>query len=206
MSALAVVPCNLDSLQARALASCLQGLSETSRRVYSARIWRFSEWLAGAAMSRESVRSYLRSQELAGATPQVRNQTLAALKRFASEAAELGMLDAAEAARIRTIKSKRMDGTKAGRWLTEQQLAQLLQLPDRTTMQGRRDACLLALLTGCGLRRAEACGLDASQVRTIAGRMYLWNVRGKGGRVRTIQVPKAVESDIERWKQETAQQ
>lgn len=198
-----VAPETLQTLRARVLSSCLQGLADSSRRVYHARICRFCEQLTGTGeMTRESVRAYLRSMELSGATPQVRNQSLAALKRFAAEAAELGMLDGTEAARIGTIASRRTTGTKSGRWLTELQLSTMLSLPDRTTVRGRRDACMLALLIGCGLRRDEACRLESEQVRTIGGRMYLMNVSGKGGRVRTIQVPKAVESDIENWRKE----
>lgn len=205
MSALSVlsIPCGTD-LQSRCIASCLQGLSETSRRVYSARIAQYLDWAGGLAlpMTRENVRAYLRSLELSGASAQVRNQSLAAVKRLAYEAGELGWIDAQDAAQIARIKSKRTTGVRSGLWLDAAHLARLLALPDRTTIHGRRDAALLALLIGCGLRRAEACALETAQLRTIAGRMTISNLRGKGDRVRSVGVPVWAQRDIERWVKE----
>lgn len=188
------------SLHSRALHACLQGLSDASRRVYSARIQQYTDWAQGAALSRESVRAWMRSLELQGASAQVRNQALAAIKRFAAEAAELEMIQHNDAAQIARVHSKRVTGTRSGLWLDAAQLAALLQLPDRTTLHGRRDACLLALLVGCGLRRAEACALRTEQVRTMPdGRMLLANLTGKGARIRSVSVPRWAQQDIERW-------
>ena len=199
MSALAV-PCVHD-LQARVIAAALQGLSESSRRVYSARIAQYLTWSHGAALSRESVRAWLRALELSGSSAQVRNQSLAAIKRLAAEAAELGWIPHNDAAQIARIKSRRVLGSRSGLWLDPAQLKRLLELPDRTTAHGRRDACLLALLVGCGLRRAEACALGTAQLKTVQrdGRMMLVNVAGKGDRVRSVSVPAWAQRDIERW-------
>jgi site-specific recombinase XerD len=190
------------SLQSRAVASALQGLSPASRRVYSARIHAYLDWSQRTALSRESVRAYMRALELRGSSPQVRNQALAALKRLASEAAELGWIPHNDAAQIARIRSKRIAGTRSGLWLDAAQLARLLALPDRSTIHGRRDACLLALLIGCGLRRAEACALETAQLKTVAGRMVIRNLTGKGGRVRSVSVPQWAQRDIERWMDE----
>ena len=206
MSALAV-PCvepdvhGLVDLQARAIAAALQGLSESSRRVYSARIAQYLTWSHGAALSRESVRAWLRALELSGSSAQVRNQSLAAIKRLAAEAAELGWIPHNDAAQIARIKSRRVLGARSGLWLDPAQLKRLLELPDRTTVHGRRDACLLALLVGCGLRRAEVCALETAQLKTVQhnGRMMLVNVAGKGDRVRSVSVPAWAQRDIERW-------
>lgn len=218
MSALAVP--YVHDLQARAIAAALQGLSESSRRVYSARIAQYLTWAQCASLSRESVRAWLRALELGGSSPQVRNQSLAAIKRLAAEAAELGWIPHNDAAQIARIKSRRVLGARSGLWLDPAQLARLLELPDRTTAHGRRDACLLALLVGCGLRRAEACALETAQLKTVQtvqgqhngqrdGRMMLVNVRGKGDRVRSVSVPAWAQRDIERWmkelQEETAQ-
>jgi site-specific recombinase XerD len=201
MSALAVRSLETD-LQVRAVAAALQGLSESSRRVYSARIAQYMDWAHGTTLSRESVRAWLRSLELTGASAQVRNQSLAAIKRLASEAAELGWIPHNDAAQIARIKSKRVLGARSGLWLDPAQLARLLELPDRTTVRGRRDACLLALLVGCGIRRAEACALTTAQLKIVDGRMLLVNVEGKGDRVRSVSVPVWAQRDIERWMKE----
>jgi site-specific recombinase XerD len=163
------------------------------------------KWQQSAVLSRESVRAWLRSLELTGASAQVRNQSLAAIKRLAAEAAELGWIPHNDAAQIARIKSRRVLGSRSGLWLDPAQLARLLELPDRTTLHGRRDACLLALLVGCGLRRAEACALETAQLKTVQhngqrdGRMMLVNIRGKGDRVRSVSVPAWAQRDIERW-------
>lgn len=201
MSALAVP--YVHDLQARAIAAALQGLSESSRRVYSVRIAQYLTWSHGAdtALSRESVRAWLRALELGGSSAQVRNQSLAAIKRLAAEAAELDWIPHNDAAQIARIKSRRVLGARSGLWLDPAQLKRLLELPDRTTAHGRRDACLLALLVGCGLRRAEACTLETAQLKLerAHGRMLLVNVAGKGDRVRSVSVPAWAQRDIERW-------
>jgi integrase/recombinase XerD len=42
-----------------------------------------------------------------------------------------------------------------GNWLLRDQANELLNAPDPTTLKGKRDRAILALLVGCGLRRAE---------------------------------------------------
>ena len=67
-------------------------------------------------------------------------------------------------------------------------------------MTGKRDAAVLALLLGCGLRRAEACSLYIGQYRQAAdGTMTLQNVEGKGNRLRTVTVPDWAAKEIDTW-------
>lgn len=49
----------------------------------------------------------------------------------------------------------RQKGTRLGNWLTRQQAKDLLAVPDRSTLKGKRDYVILALLVGCALRRNE---------------------------------------------------
>jgi site-specific recombinase XerD len=196
----ATVP--VSDLAARATESALQGLSDQSRRIYRTRIRDYLQWSGGTQLDREHVRRYLRSLELAGSSPQVRNQALAALKRFATEAGELGWIDPAAALQIERVKSSKVRGTKTGRWLTATQATALLASVDRTTTIGRRDACVMALLLGCGLRRDEAVRVQVAQLRTVIGpqgRMIVENLIGKGGRTRSVSVPRWAQRDIEWW-------
>ncbi len=144
----------------------------------------------------------MRSLELAAASAQVRNQALAALKKLSCEAAELAWIDQTAAAQIGRIKARRITGTRSGKWLTRDQAQRLLQAPDRTTVQGRRDSVVLALLLGCGLRRDEAVRLTAAQCVAMDGRMVLRNVEGKGGRIRSVSVPRWAQTTIEKWLKE----
>ena len=196
---------SLESLQSRAVSACLTSLAPASRRVYSARIRDYLAWSRGSPLDREHVQRYMRALELAAASPQVRNQALAALKKLASEAAELSWIDQSAAAQISRIKARRITGIRSGKWLTRDQAQRLLVAPDRTTVTGRRDAVVLALLLGCGLRRDEAVRLGTAQCVTMDGRMILRNVKGKGGRIRSVSVPKWAQRTINEWVKETAQ-
>jgi integrase/recombinase XerD len=187
------------NLPDRIIESALTGLAPTSRRVYRARILAWIAWARGSPLDREHVNRYLRSLELTGRSPQVRNQSLAALKRLAAESAELSALPPEIASQIGTIKSKRILGIRTGRWLTAQQTAALLLTPDRRTTTGKRDIAVLILLVACGLRRAEACALETSQVQFVNGKLLLVNLTGKGNRTRTVCVPGWAHKPIEDW-------
>jgi len=188
------------SLADRCIAAALSGLSDCSRRVYQQRINAWLKWSDGTtALDRENVKRWLRSLELAQSSPQVRNQALAALKKLAIEAGELGWIEHDAAVRIAAIKAKRISGVRTGLWLDKAQCVQLLLAPDGTTAIGKRDRAVLALLLGCGLRRSEACGCTIEQIEYRAGHMLLVNLIGKGGRVRSIAVPGWAQKTIEAW-------
>jgi site-specific recombinase XerD len=202
-------------LQARAIESALAGLAPSSRRVYQARIAAWLDWAkvswarCAQPLDREHLKKYIRALELSGTSAQVQNQALAALKRLAVEAAELGWIEHNAAVQIQKIKSKRITGIRTGRWLTAAQCGALLTAPDRTTVRGRRDAAVLALLVGCGLRRAEACGLETAQLRSEPhnadsqfDRTIITNLVGKGGRIRSVAVPGWAAQTIEEWRKE----
>lgn len=73
------------------------------------------------------------------------------------------------------------------RVLTAAEMNKLLRSPDGRTPTGRRDAALLALMLGGGLRLHEAAGL---RKRDVQGRTLLFE--GKGRKLRTVVVPKRV--------------
>ena len=64
---------------------------------------------------------------------------------------------------------------------------------------GIRDAALIACMLGCGLRRAEVCSLDWDQWAQRQGRWCWIDLKGKGGRVRTIPAPPWVVDRVEEW-------
>ncbi len=195
------------SLASSALAlisvSC-NGLSDNSRRVYTARLKLF---LASRPphLDRAAVTAYLESRIRANTSATALNQDLAAIKRLACECAANGLMDVAEADRIAAIKSRKIRGTRAGNWLTLDQIRTMLNLPDCTSLNGLRDRALLALLIGCGLRRSECSGLQAGQMQERAvngiGTMYLVDVIGKGGRLRTIAMPEWTVRAVREWLQ-----
>ena len=85
--------------------------------------------------------------------------------------------------------------------LTDTDYANLLRVPDRRALAGKRDYALLRVLGDCGLRSAELRGLRAQDLRRPRSnaRHFRLFVRGKGGREREVPVPEAVQEGIGAW-------
>ena len=79
---------------------------------------------------------------------------LAAVRRLAFEAADTGFLSPELAAGIGRVKGAKRLGVRIGNWLTVEQSRTLLAEPAGDSLRGKRDRAILALLIGCGLRRA----------------------------------------------------
>ena len=58
---------------------------------------------------------------------------------------------------------------------------------------------MLAVLAGCGLRRAEAAALKIEDLQLREGHWVLANLNGKGGHIRTVPVPDWVKTAIDLW-------
>jgi integrase len=69
----------------------------------------------------------------------------------------------------------------------------------RSTILGGRDAALVGLLLGCGLRRSEAVSLRLDQIQLREGHWVVADLYGKGGRLRTAPVPRWCKALIDRW-------
>jgi site-specific recombinase XerD len=83
----------------------------------------------------------------------------------------------------------RQEGTRTGNWLAKPQAQQLLNTPDINTLKGLRDRAILALLLGCGLRRAEAANLTFDHIQQRDGRWVLVDLLGKRNKLRSIPMP-----------------
>jgi integrase len=70
------------------------------------------------------------------------------------------MIGSEEAAGLTDIPNIRQQGTRLGNWLPREQAKELLAVPDRSTLKGKRDCAILALLVGCALRRHELANLS----------------------------------------------
>lgn len=210
MHSLPALPVTSRAQLDRAIETCLAGLSANTRRAYSSRIQRFLAWCqeypGGRGLTRGDVSSWAQAMADSQQSAVSVNQALSAVKRLAQEAANLGWLDWDEAVRIQSVKSRKYRGVRSGKWLTIEQVRTMLAMPDRATLPGRRDAVVLALLIGCGLRREEACRLTVKHVVTeLTERgpvMLIRNLDGKGGKVRTIQAPEWVRVEVRDWMQE----
>ncbi len=127
------------------------------------------------------------------------NAKLAAVRKLVNEAKRVGVIGAEEASQMYDIPNIRQNGVRLGNWLTKEQARELLAVPDRCTLKGKRDYVILALLTACALRRNEVAMLDVEAIQLREGRWVLADLCGKGRRIRTVAVPMWVKQGINAW-------
>ena len=132
-------------------------------------------------------------------SPSTVNVRLSAMRKLVTEARRNGMLGAEDAANLTEVPNIAEKGTRLGNWLTREQAKALLAVPDRSTIKGKRDYAILALLVGCALRRQELAQLDVEKIQMCNGRWVIVDLRGKGGRVRTVAIPVWVKSAVDAW-------
>jgi integrase len=100
---------------------------------------------------------------------------------------------------IRRVKGVKRLGRRIGNWLTQDQAQGLLNAIPPDTLAGKRDAAIIALLLGCGLRRSEVVSLRLDQLQSREGDWVIVDLLGKGGRVRTVPVPYWCKALIDIW-------
>jgi integrase len=127
------------------------------------------------------------------------NVRLSAVRKLVGEARRNNLIGSEEAARLTDIPNISQKGTRLGNWLTREQAKELLAVPDRSTLKGKRDYVILALLVGCALRRNELAELDVATIQQREGRWVLADLEGKGRRIRTVAIPIWVKQGINAW-------
>jgi site-specific recombinase XerD len=176
--------------------------SPSSRRSYDHGIREFIEWYCSEprlAFNKVVVTRYRISLEQAHYASSTINLRLAAVRRLAYEAADAGLLSPDLAAGIRRVKGFKNHGVRLGNWLTADQGKRLLGSFDRTTLRGTRDYAMIAVLLGCGLRRAEVAGVSVQHLQQREEHWVFADLIGKAGHIRTVPVPSWVESAVHSW-------
>jgi site-specific recombinase XerD len=140
-------------------------------------------------------RFFLEQKNLAPSTINVR---LAAVRRLAYEASDTGLLSPDLAAGIRRVKGAKRLGVRIGNWLTVDQSKTLLGEPS-DSLRGKRDRAILALLIGCGLRRAELVGLGTEDFQVREEHCVIADLVGKGKHIRTVPVPVWAKCAVDEW-------
>ncbi len=74
---------------------------------------------------------------------------------------------------------------KESEFLTHEEIEALLKMPDRRTLEGKRDYALLLTMLTTGLRKAELCILKGTDIKTYRNRLVI-DITGKGQRHRRI--------------------
>lgn len=200
-----LVRTRLKPAETAAIRMVLDGLpSEHSRRAYERALHDFFHWHRGAGrpqLNKALVQRYAAELRDAGMAPSSVNQRLSAIRKLALEAADNGALDPQVASGIRAVKGARREGRRTGNWLTREQAQIWLNAPDACTSKGLRDRALLAVLIGCGLRRAEAANLSFEHVQQREGRWVLLDLIGKRDKIRSVPMPNWTKAAIDAWSQ-----
>jgi len=128
--------------------------------------------------------------------PATANRMLAALRGVLKTSYELGLITLEHMARACSFKPVKGMRVMKGRAVLGGELRALFEACDAETPAGTRNAALLGLLYGCGLRRAEVVGLDLENYEAASGKLV---VRGKGNKERTVFVPGGSRQALDAW-------
>lgn len=116
--------------------------------------------------------------------PSMVNKTLAALRGVLKECWRLGYMTAENyhrAADVPTIKAQTLP---RGRALASGEIAALMSVCGRdSSPAGIRDAALIAVLYGAGLRRSESVGLDLADYNVETGELAIRGAKGRKDRL-----------------------
>lgn len=176
--------------------------SLNSRRSYEHAIRDFTEWYCSEprlAFNKTVVTRYRIALEQRSYAPSTINLRLAAVRRLAYEASDCGLLSSDLAAGIRRVKgAKRLD-IRVGNWLTVEQGKKLLAVHSGKKLRDLRNHAVIAMLLGCGLRRAELVAVEVEDFELRENHWVLADLIGKGRHMRTIPVPTWVKLAVDEW-------
>ena len=176
--------------------------SLNSRRSYEHAIRDFIEWYCSEprlAFNKTVVTRYRIALEQRRYAPSTINLRLAAVRRLAYEASDCGLLSPDLAAGIRRVKGAKRLGVRVGNWLTAEQGKRLLAVHSGKHLRDLRNHAVLAMLLGCGLRRAELVAVKIEDFELREDHWVLADLIGKGRHMRTIPVPDWVKSAVDHW-------
>lgn len=115
------------------------------------------------------------------------NRMLSALRGTLKAAWKLGLMSAEAYQKAASVDSISGETVPAGRALSVGEMSGLLDTCEQRPL-GTRDAAMISLLYGCGLRRAELVSLDLDDYVKEDGELIVW---GKGNKQRAIPVGNA---------------
>ena len=132
-----------------------------------------------------------------GAAPATVNRMLSALRGVLKACWQLGLIDSETLARARSVAAVKARRLPAGRHVAAGEVAALFRACGGFGPVPARDAALLALLYGCGLRRAEAVALDLAHYAADTGAV---TVTGKGGHQRQVFATNGARAALAEWR------
>lgn len=186
--------------------SYLMSLAPTGRRTMTSTLAQVAAMLGGdldstpwAALRYEHVTALRTKLAERGLAPATVNKYLAAVRGVMREAWQLGQIDAETYQRIAAVKGVTGSTLPAGRGLGPGELAALMRTcANDHTPAGARDAAIIAMGYGAGLRRAELAGLDLADLADD-GDIITATIRGKGSKERLVYLDNGSAQALRDW-------
>nr|WP_244175630.1 tyrosine-type recombinase/integrase [Xenorhabdus vietnamensis] len=148
-------------------------------------------------LRRHHVQAIMEMLSDSGKAPATINTYLSALKGVALEAWTMKQLDTDSFQHIKQVKSVRGNRLPKGRALERYEIKTLFfTCENDTSTKGLRDAAIIGVLVGCGLRRSEIVSLD---IKHIIHREQALRVMGKGNKERLSYMPEGTWKRLTRW-------
>ena len=130
--------------------------------------------------------------------PATANKMLSALRGVLKDAWRLGQMSAEDHARACDLEPVRGSRLPKGRALTVGEIRALFSAcADDLSTAGRRDAALLSILYGAGLRRSEAAALGLADYDPETGALTVRH--GKGDKARRVYATNGGKTAIDDW-------
>ncbi len=134
-----------------------------------------------ADITPREVRSFVAAMHREGYARRTTGRRLAAVKSLLKYAVAQGLIESNPALLVVTPKPEKRLPTV----LSKDEARLLMDAPDRSTPEGKRDAAILELLYATGMRRSELCGLSLADLDLYDGTV---RVLGKGNKERIIPI------------------
>lgn len=139
----------------------------------------------------------LRARLAEGYAPATAKRIISAIRGVLRQCYRLGLMTEADYRRAIDLPPVRGSRVARGRALSQNELVSLFKACKMHTPLGTRDAALVALLYGGGLRRSEAVSIRIEDLTEADGGAII--VRGKGNKERTVWLPEGTMRAIEPW-------
>lgn len=144
-------------------------------------------------VSYKQIRGWLASLLKSGQSPRTAARKLATVKSFFNYLHRQQLIAANPAEKVQSPKFSK----KLPAFVTEKEVQKMLDdIEFEDSFEGVRDRCILEVLYGCGLRRAEIISLNTSDINLYQEQL---KVRGKGSKDRIVPFGKAVATAIETY-------
>lgn len=176
--AIAVQQCRIDEEIFKRYIDFLDLPTESSATTYRQWLSRFIEWLKtenNTTPTREDIIRYRDYLYDLGRSPSTVAGYILAVKSFFQWTAQFHLYENI----ADRIKTKKVSTEHKRDALTSQQAIRLLESVDRTTLIGKRDYAILAMMLTCGLRDTEVVNANVEDLRPRGDHIVIY-VLGKG--------------------------